>query len=297
MKRFALFCIASIFVLSAAVFAEPVTLEYKFKPGDVDKYRMKMDMSMQIPSMPSLPSMNITTTMNCIQKTLAVNPDGSAKIKVAYEDVKINGLPDAAKNSTNKKTKALTGQSITATMSKRGQMLSVDGMDKLMAASGVQNMDMSKFLNAASNHALLPEGPVEIGQSWTQDVSLPFGESKINVISTLESTDQQIWSLNAAKVNQKFDGSFDIGAIINAVMGSINMGAKASPDMSSFSGTANLSGDMGFLFAPSIGKLLKGEGDMQMKMVMNMPAEAVKNGAPTSIEMNMNMRINITRYK
>lgn len=301
MRRFALFCIAVTLIIAAvAAIAEPVTLEYKFKAGDVDKYKMTMDMSMQmsgIPAKEGVPAMNMSMLMTCIQTTLAVNPDGSAKVKVTYGDMKITGLPKSAKAETKTKTNALAGQSIIMTMSKRGQMLSVEGMDKLMAAAGAPSMDFSKFLNAASNQALLPEGPVEVGQSWEQEVPLPFGDSKFNVTSTLESTDQQMWGLNAAKVNQVFNGSFDIADIMKAMMGGLNTGAKGMPDMSSFSGTADMSGDMSFLFAPTIGKLLKGDGTMQMKMTMNLPPEAVKQGAPASFDMNMNMRINITRFK
>ncbi len=259
-----------------------------------------MDMSMQVPGMSGkegVPAMNMSMSMTCIQKTLAVNPDGSAKIKITYGDLKYTGLPKNAKVETKAKANALAGQSVTVTMSKRGQMLSVEGMDKLMAAAGAPNMDFSKFFNAASNQALLPECPVEVGQSWTQEVPMPFGDSRMGVTSTLDSTDEQVWGVPAAKITQVFDGSFDIAEILKAVMGSTNAGGQGTPDLSSFQGTANLTGDMSFLFAPSMGKLLKGGGSMLMKMTMSMPPEAVKQGAPASVDMNMNMRISITRFK
>jgi len=303
LRKTALFCIAIMLVIaSVAAFAEPVTLEYKFKVGDVDKYKMAMAMSMEMPGLPAkggAPAMNFSMTMSYIQKVLAVNPDGTAKVQVTYGDMKFSGLPgDAkAKADTEAKTKAMAGQVMTAIMTKRGQMLSVQGMDKVMAAAGMPSMDFSKFLNSASNQALLPEGPVDVGQSWKQEVPMPFGSGRMSVTSTLDSTDQQLWGLQAAKVSQAFDGSFDIAEVLKAMMGGLKAGTKGAPDLSSMSGTVNLNGKMDFLFAPAIGKLLNGGGSMQMKLTMNLPPEAVKQGAPASVDMNMNMQINITRYK
>lgn len=298
MKAYRTICAVLLIVLAAgAAFGEPVTLEYKFKVGDIDKYKMTMDMSVQMPGMPAkegVSPISMSMTMTCTQQTLAVNPDGSAKIKATNGKPTITGGPASAKGA---KMPDLAGQSITFTMTKRGQTLSIEGLDNLLAGSPLKNMDLSSFFSPASNQALLPEGPVEVGQSWNQSVPFPFGGGAIGVNSELESADQQVWGLNAAKIKQRLAGSLDIGQFMKSLMAAVGTGGKQAVDLASMSGSLDLNGDMSFLFAPSIGKLLKGDGTIQAKMMMNMPSDAVRQGAPASIQVNLSMRINITRFK
>ena len=295
MKNCFRICLVALLVLSTALaYAEPVTLEYKYTVGEIDKYKMTMDMSMNMPGL-SIGTegspMNMSMTITYTQKTLAVNPDGSAKVKMTYTSV--SGLPGAAKGAKNAN---LTGQSIIMTMSKRGQTLSVEGMDKLLAQSGLKNMDFSSMFSSSSSQAILPEGPVEVGQSWSQNLQLPFAGSKMIVTSCLDSNDQRIWNQPAAKIKQAFFGELDLGAIMRTVVGSIG-DAKQSAALSSISGVVNIDGQMTFLFGTAIGKLLKGDGTIQAKMNMNMPSEASRQGAPKTLQMSMNMRMSLTRTK
>jgi hypothetical protein len=298
MRAYRTICAVLLTVLGAsAAFAEPVALQYKFKVADIDKYKMTMDMSMQIPGTPAKEGaspMSMSMTMTCTQHTLAVNPDGSAKIKATYGKPTITGQPASAKGA---KMPNLAGQSITYTMSKRGQTLSVEGLEKLMQGTPLKNMDFSGLFSSASNQALLPEGPVEVGDSWYQSVPFPFGGGTVGVNSELESADQQIWGLRAAKIRQTFAGTLDLGELMKSIVAGLDTTGTHSSDLSSMSGSMDLNGDMSFLFAPSIGKLLKGNGIMQANMTMNMPSSAVSQGAPSTLEMNMTMRITITRFK
>ncbi len=296
MKSCIRMCLIAVLLLSAvAAIAEPVTLAYKFTSGDVDKYRMTMDMSMSMPGMTGesgVSPMNMTMSVTCTQKTLSVNPDGSAKIKMTYGAPVISGSSAVAKNAA--KAPKIEGRSVILTMSKRGQMISIEGMDKLMGGQALPGMDFSSLL---SSQALLPEGPVDVGQSWTQAVALPFGNSDMEVKSTLDDANVQMWNLQAAKVKQTYKASINLADMFKAIgAGSAAKGAQM-PDFSKMAGDLTMDGDMSFVFAPSIGKLLKGDGTIRADMTMNMPPEAVKQGAPSTIKFGMNMTIGLTRFK
>jgi hypothetical protein len=298
MKTYLRACLVLLLVvMSAVAFAEPITLEYKFTAGEVDKYKVTMEMSMDMPGMGSkttAPPMNTSITMTWTQKTLEVNADGSAKLRVTYGEPMISGpkTPHSAAKTTK-----LGGQSVIMTMSKRGQMLSMDGLDKVMAASGLKNMDFSKLMCSSSRNALFPEGPVEVGQSWTQCAPLPFGKSQMNVTTTLVGADQQLWNQKAVQIKQTTVGQIDVNELMRTVTVGANVGGKSAPYLSSVTGALDLNGDMTYMFAPAIGKLLRGDGLMQAKMTMNVPGGAAKHGAPSTMSFTMNMRMTITRFK
>ena len=296
MKRYIGVCLVIVLVLSAvAAVAEPVTLAYKFSPGDVDKYNITMDMSMTMPGMTGqsgVSPMNMSMTVTCTQKTLSVNPDGSAKIKITYGAPVISGSPAVTKGAA--KAPKIEGQSIVVTMSKRGQMLSIEGMDKLMGGQAMPGMDFSNLL---SSQAVLPEGPVDVGQSWTQSVALPFGNSTMEVKSTLDDAGLQMWNQQAAKIKQTYKASLDLADMFKAITAAIAGKSGQTPDLSKLSGDLTMDGDMTYMFAPAIGKLLKGNGTIRADMNMNMPQDAVKQGAPSNIKFTMNMTIGITRFK
>lgn len=295
MKSYTRMCfIAVLALMAAAAFAEPMTLAYKFTPGDVDNYKMSMEMSMQMPGMPA-PNTSVTVTYT--QKVLSVNPDGSAKIQVTYGAPTLSGAPAAAKGA--KAAAKLEGQSVIMTMSPRGQMLSMEGLDKIVAGSAMKNMDFSSLFSNSSNQALFPEGPVDVGQSWSQDVPFPFGGGQMKITSTLEDADMQIWNQKAVKIKQTFTGCLNMAQVMKAAMAGVDSTGKTAnmPDLSKMMGDMNLDGDMTFLFAPEIGKLLKGDGAVKMNVVIAMPSDAKSHGTPSTFKMDMTMTIHITKFK
>lgn len=94
--------VVALALAAAAAFAEPILLEYKFAPGDVDRYKLTMDMSMSMPGMPAKAgksSMKMSMSMPYTQRAIEVYQDGSAKIKTTYGAPTITGLPAKAKKS------------------------------------------------------------------------------------------------------------------------------------------------------------------------------------------------------
>lgn len=284
--------------VSAAV-AEPVTLEYKFKKGGVDKYRLALDLSLDLSSIAAasgqnMPPMNFAMSVDLIQKTLDVYSDGSAKVKVTYTNpvIRGTGIPAAA----SKSAKAFQGQPVVMRISKRGKTMAIYGLDKMMSKAGV-NLDFSEFMNASSGNVFLPEGPVEVGQSWTESIPIPFGTSQIYLQSTFAGYDEEIWNLRVARIHQSCSGRLDLKEMVQSFLNAMASQLKQSPpDLSSMSGQLTLNGEMTEYFAPSIGKLLKSGGVMSAQIDVTLPQGLTKQGAPASLSCGVNLQMAMTRF-
>ena len=298
MKRCITIATLLLFVFAAvASQAEPIKLAYKFTKGELDKYRMNKSMNMTMPGIPgggNMPPVSMTMEMVAQQRTLEVLPDGSARIRVTYStpSMKMTGAPKMKQPAIPKQT-----FSVIMTMAPDGRVLSMEGMEKMLAASGLKNFDFSQFTNLMGQYAFLPPDPVEVGAMWKQTVPMPFGAGDMTVDSVLESYGEQIWSQVAAGVNTKYTAHMDLGQIMRSVAGSMAAKGKEWQMISQMSGGIDMNGTMTFYFAPAIGKVLKGSGQMWATVKIGMPAEAVRQGAPPELCMDMDMKMTLTRFK
>lgn len=294
--------LAVVFLLVAvitAASAEPVTLEYKYTRGEVDKYRVAAEINVDLSGIAAaagknIPPMNITVGVNLVQRTLDVYSDGSAKVKVSYSDPVIQGLPMPAASS--KSAQVLKNKSIVMRISKRGKIMSIQGLDKMAAKNGT-NLDFTKFFDASPGGSFLPDGPIEVGQSWSESIPVPYGDSQFSVVSTFSNYDEEIWNLRVARLTQSCSGRLDLKAIVESFINAMAAGFKQkAPDLSSMSGNLTLNGQMTNFFAPSIGKLLKSDGNLDAKVDITLPQAAVQQGAPPSLSCTVNLRMSMTRF-
>jgi len=288
------FLVVAILISAAAcVIAEPIALEYKFKQGEVNAYKVAMTMSVAAPQMAaaSAPA-SARTEMTITYKTLEVLPDGSAKIEVS------TSAPAMSEGGKNVSSGNAKGSTKVVVMSKQGQITSSEGEDSDMVSSSLQNMDFSGLLNGASRQILFPSGPVDVGQKWTQDAPMPFGGSKLSVSSTLVGLEGSGQEKNA-RIRQAFAGKINLGDVMKAMAGTSNMSPEQSAQMSQINGTVNITGDMQFLFSPNAGKMVRGGGDLTAKVIIGLPNN--KNESASSSTKNINltvsMQMNITRIK
>jgi len=285
-----------VFLLAAcAAQAEPIKLAYKFTRGGLDKYRVNMTVNMTLPSMPGTRSMSpISMSMEMLawQRTLAVLPDGSAKLKITYSVPKVK-LAGAA----NGRQPVLPKQSfsVVMTMAPDGRLLGIEGMERVFALQGAGNLDVSQFSNLMGQYVFLPSEPVEVGTRWTQTVPMPFDAGEMTVDSVLQSYGERVWSLTTAAINQKFGAHMDLGRVVNSVVDSAALGPKERQMMSQVSGSLDLNGTMTFYFSPTLGKILKGNGQIWASFAIGMPKEAVKQGAPAEVYMTMDMNMTVSR--
>ena len=148
---------------AAATASAPITLRYKFVPGQVRRYAytMNMDMHMLTGQSGAAVPMNMTMNMVMRQRVKSVRAaDGAATLVTVLEGMHMlqNGkevaLPAAAKAKMTKPT--------TLVMLPNGKMLSMDapGMSGLSAPG----MDFGKSM--FNGTGFLPDGPVKSGDTW-----------------------------------------------------------------------------------------------------------------------------------
>ncbi|MGC8863792.1 MAG: hypothetical protein ACP5R5_13605, partial [Armatimonadota bacterium] len=200
-RRISVFALVVFVFAASAAQAEPVKLAYRFTRGELDKYRVNMTVDMMMPGTQSAAPLSMSMEMISQQRTLAMLPDGSARLKVTFSSPKVK-VTGAFKG----KQPAIPKQSFSMlmTMAPDGRLLGIDGMEKVFAMRGAGNVDVSQLSNLMGQYVFLPSEPVEVGSHWTQSVPMPFEAGEMTVDSVLQSYGQQIWSLTTAAINQKF---------------------------------------------------------------------------------------------
>lgn len=275
--------------------ANPIELKYKFTKGEVDKYRLTLDMNMSIPGMPAdTAPMDSKVSLVMLQKTLDVLPDGSAKIQLSYTDHSMS-IAGMSKEQTGK----LPSQTVTLTMSKEGKVLGMEGFEVPAGSSTGSGLDFGQMLSQVGFTGIFPAKPVEIGDSWAQALPVPLGGGNIKINSTLLSNSENIDKQNASKIKQDYSGYIDLNQLMKAVESSApqNMKGDMGQAMSSISGDVKVNGTTVFYFSPTLGKLLKASGNIVSNIKINMPEEAIKSGAPSQIDMVMNLKLNVVKFK
>ncbi|MGQ9455499.1 MAG: hypothetical protein ACUVRS_11350 [Armatimonadota bacterium] len=281
--------------------SKPIKLVYKFTKVELDKYRADISINMTMPSMPGFGNpapINIKMQTILYQRTLEVLPDGSAKVRLtqSISDLKIAGGPKGKMPNIAKQ-----GLSMILTITPQGKVALMEDAEKLrkmLESMGIQGFDPSILTNQMGQYyVLLPEEPVEVGSTWKQVIPLPMGWGEMTVESTLNSYGEQVWSQTAARITQSFTGRMDLAEVMKSLIAAAPMSEKERQAMAGFSGSMDINGKMTFLFAPALGKILKGSGQMWATITINMPSEAVRQGAPSEMTMVMEMNISLTRFK
>jgi len=287
--------IAFLLIPACVVRAEPVMLAYKFVPGSIDKYKMVMSMDMNLVGAPQgreMPPMNMGMSMVVTEKVLGVLPDGSAKIRVSYSGFKMTGA--AAQKAKGKLPQTPTVPTVVVTRTTDGRIIKLEGLHKLPIASS-KYMDMGPFMKMMGNEGVLPVGPVEVGESWTRQVPLPFGNSSASVTCTLQGTEARASNRNAARIQQAIDGRMDLGEMLKAMVGAMPFKAPDGSVVTGITGHIDLMGSMDYLFSPAIGKMLSSKGFADVSLSMNLPEAAQKMGGPPSVSMLVTMKFDFTK--
>jgi len=299
MKRVVTLGLAAAFAVCgiAGAQAKTVKLEYKFRKGAVDKYRMGMAMKVSIPGMPGAPSGPMLTKMTAVftQKVLDVYPDGSAKVRVSFDKMKMS-MPGTAQTQGS-----LPKQSITMTVSKDGKPLKIEGMGPMMGGAGMPGMDLNQMMGQFGYYGRFLPRPVGVGETWKQAVPVPAFGGNVNAVSTLLAAAVPVGKENAAKIKETFDGHFDLAemmkAFAGATPGDTKGGEEARKAMSSVEGAMDFKGWGVTYFSPTRGKMLKTNGSFSIRMNMSMPAAAQQQGGPRQMNMVMDMNIYVGRIK
>jgi len=286
--RIALALIAILLAFGVCAQAKSVTLIHSFQPGQIDKYKMTIDMRLSAPGIPQLGNkpvhMKMTSTFR--QKVLGILPDGSARVLMSYGAANMS-----CKEFPNMPRQRRPAGSMTVTFTKDGRIADAQGFELQNVWAGLPGFDPSGLSSQMGYMGIFPSEPIEVGQSWANEMPLPFDSGTVRIVSTLLGAAVPVGKDVACKIRQDFQAYMDLGALTKfiAASGKVPMG-EFKP-----SGGMQMTGWSVLYFSPDKSRLLKINGKVQADFSIEMPALAIADGAPQTLTMKMIMNISIAR--
>ncbi|HEU4355666.1 MAG TPA: hypothetical protein VFT27_08770 [Actinomycetota bacterium] len=198
--------------------AQPLSLV--FTEGESRTYTIHMTMDGQIEGGEMLGGsqplqMDMTETMTW--KVASVDPDGVATVHVTIDEVSgsVNGIEMPSDAGADM-------PSIDMQIAPDGRVLTAGGL----SFAGFDQTGGAGFPGMGQMTPLLPDGPVEPGDSWTEEFSqdVPFGEGTIEytATNTLERY-EDVGGVEAAVVSSHYtvpvDFSIDFGKLLESMGG------------------------------------------------------------------------------
>ena len=266
-----------------AVAGETVLLRMNPVPGEELRQRMTMTMEMNqaMPGQAEPMKMLTDMVMDFTQVALDEEPEeGDLVMQTTFDRARMDMTPpmgdpihldtdepdDAAAGpaaAALAPLRGMIGKPIRTTMTRRGEVLSVD-------AGGASGPGMSPEVmeQMMANQPVLPEGALAVGESWVQEAEAPVpGGPPMSMEVT--------WTLTAIEpglARFDLDGDNDLRAEMPQG-GTIDMNIRST-------GTASLDRATGMLHAMNLDQVMTGGVDvmdqsMPFDMEMNMAVEAV----------------------
>ena len=185
---------------SSAQDAGKVKLEWKFKKGDLHRYEISTILAVDVPKTP----ISQETLLGLSFEVVDVDADGTGTLKGTFDLVRFKmtfRMDEVDFDSSRDRKQAdetiafrvlrsFVGKSITMTMSRKGEIQKVEGVDELLAGAlkefpaGAEKMtgalkkslsdDRAKGLMQTSL-SCFPADPVGPGESWEGSASLSMG--------------------------------------------------------------------------------------------------------------------------
>lgn len=220
-----------VFALSGVLPAqdgEKVTIEWKFKKGDAFRYEMSQNTEMDMAGMEITQEMTFGTSWDVTD----VTADGVATIKSTYDRIKMKMTGPLSSDYDSDKDKkpaegewlsgifaGFLGKSITFQINRKGEVLKVDGITKLVEAAiealpeeqqGFAGM-MKQYLNDDTFKGMmqlflpiLPKDPVDKGATWEGGTSVGMGglgkadmKSKNTLKEVREGGKEAVWGVES----------------------------------------------------------------------------------------------------
>lgn len=223
-----------------------VLLQYKFTPNELLRYNVSMaadiTVQMNIPGVEQIPGIPVSMQGVMRQRTKRVLENGDAEIAVAFESLKMEA------SGTQIPIDVKTMPVITMVMSPSGQVKSSQGLEKMSAAFG--GMPFADMGSLAQNSAF-PQRPLNIGDTWTQDVPFPMG-GKLQIQAQLAVAESGV-----AGIQQAMSGNINISS---------PMAGDAQGQMANSRG--NILMNCNVYFSTERGVMLRSEGIGRMELAL-----------------------------
>lgn len=181
-------------ISTAPVFAKPVKLEYRFKTGQADKYRVVVKSEQSMPDTASASSTKDTVNILMAQKVTKVNKDGSASVIL-----NIKGI----------------GADITRIPPINRQVLISKTGEYLVAKASLQgSVSAPPPGNSEGTAIVLPKKRVSAGDTWSTAVTLPGSTGTLKAIATYKGATSTPKGRRVYKIIQTYSGIVDMSKIL-----------------------------------------------------------------------------------
>ncbi len=258
-----------------AVKQDPVKLEYKFTTGEVLRYKItnNMNVQMNVPGMPNIPSMPVKIVSVMKQQTSKIQENGDAEIVTTFESLKM----EMAGNSQDVPITQI--QPVKMILSKSGEVKSVQGLDKL-ALGGMQ---FSSYMSNFCQYCAIPDAMLNVGDKWEQTVQFPIGKGKLRMQDELLSTNAMIGTCKVANFSQDVTGDISMAMPVPGPSGAAS-GNSANMELK-----GPIKAKSTVSFSSESGRIIKTVGTTDMKFDMQLPGSSI--GKPGTMNLKMNYEI------
>ncbi len=291
--------LAAVCLVASAAMAHAEVLEYKFTPGQTLNYQITMNAS-GVTTTASAPPMQMTLQANldAVKRTSQVFDDKSASVEMSCPklsanlglagqavtlrwekgkvDITVNGQPQDASGVDLSQIPFL-GQPFKMRVDRLGRVVDFKLPDLGPFQGMMGNMDVSQMMKASQNQ--LPNHPVEIGESWSEDtkVALPGSDQSLILKSVYTLVGlETIGGQEVAKIDMK-GSSQGAGLKMAALPGA--SAAVIDALKQEVQGT--------IWFGTQLGQPVKNEMQMTMHQVISTPSAA--GPQKTTMDMKMNL--------
>ncbi|HTF56816.1 MAG TPA: DUF6263 family protein [Planctomycetota bacterium] len=178
---------------------DKINLEWKFKKGDSNRYELNQSTEMDIAGM----EINQEMLFGLVWEIVDVNADGVGTVKTTYDRIKVKMAgPMTADYDSDKDKKpaddqmlsrvmsSFLGKSITLQVGRKGEVLKVEGMTKLVESAVADLPDemqptatmMKMYINDENTKnqmqalfGMLPKDPIAKGDTWETKSNIALG--------------------------------------------------------------------------------------------------------------------------
>jgi hypothetical protein len=268
MRKHLLLTVAVLLVSECFAWAKPVKLEYKFKSGEINRYKMVMTTDTIVNKQTYSSAMKAVAVMK--YRVLSVSRDGSAKMKVALESMKF---------TIGGSTQDIAASQLPAAeiiMTKFGEIKLPSGKGSASSALMQNNPMMGGGMMSSVR---FPSKPVNVGKAWSVALPEPM---KGKASCRLVNTNSQVGKFRTAKLTTNMSGTLDM-----ASMGGSLPGMSATKPIP-------MSGSFSSYISPANGKLIRTDGNLRMKMQAPVPSKSSPGkpaSKPANVEMNIKMEM------
>jgi len=268
------FCtVCAVMLVPQAQSQESVRLEYKYTPGELLRYKMQFDATLNVQGAEGGQSLEMPMRMAGVmrQKTNRVLPSGDAEIVISFESMRMQ-----MENQIHEMpVKQLPAMTFVVTKSGQVRSASIPGTN-FSAPFSSEMFTPGGF----GNYVFLPTTELRVGDTWTQDISNIPGFGTIRSTGKLISTNTNI-------------GKYRVAAFRQSVSGSLAMGMPMA--LSTQEGTGGLPGvdakgaflgDGTVYFSVEQGRLIRTTGTIDMQLNVSVPKTSQSpSGANAAVTM------------